>query len=150
MNTSPRPHSPRRTRALGPAAILVLAALAACGGGANGDRAEVQPDASGPRGSSTIVLTADDKRLLVVNPDADTLSIFDVVQQQPVMSRELGVGSDPRSVAVTFAGDKAYVANAGSNSVSVIKLGTPPQVIGTIAVGTEPRAVVIARGHARR
>src|SRR5262245_46566989 len=149
MKTTPRTHSPRRTRALGPAAFLVLVALAACGGGANGVRGDVQPAAAGPRGSSTIVLTADDKRLLVVNPDADTLSIFDIVQQQPVMNRELAVGSDPRSVAVTRAGNKAYVANAASNSVSVISLGTSPQVIGTIAVGTEPRAVVIADGDAR-
>ena len=149
MKTTPRTHSPHRTRNLGPAAFLVLVALAACGGGPNGVRGDVQPAAAGPRGSSTIVLTADDKRLLVVNPDADTLSIFDIVQQQPVMNRELAVGSDPRSVAVTSRGDKAYVANAASNSVSVISLGTSPQVIGTITVGTEPRAVVIADGDAR-
>jgi YVTN family beta-propeller protein len=149
MKTTPRSHSRRRTRYLGPAAFLVLVALPACGGGANGVSGDVQPAASAPRGSSTVALTADDKHLLVVNPDADTVSIFDIVQRQPVMNRELAVGSDPRSVAVTRSGDKAYVANAASNSVSVIKLGSPPQVIGTIAVGTEPRAVVIADGDAR-
>jgi YVTN family beta-propeller protein len=124
--------------------LLALAALAACSGGGGGNNTPAQtPPASNQRSSSTIALTADDQRLLAVDPTTDTLSVFAIVQQQPVKGFELPVGSDPRSVAVTSRGDKAYVANAAAGTVSVIGLGSSPQVLGTIAVGTEPRAVVI-------
>src|SRR5688572_31056332 len=82
--------------------LLLLLALAGCDSGTGGSKVDVAPDPGfGPRGSSTIVRTADDRRLLVVNPDADTLSVFDLIQQEPVKTCELAVGSDPRSVAVT-------------------------------------------------
>src|SRR5262245_3492255 len=90
----------------GAAFLLTLVALAACGGGGGGSSVGVPPaPVTGPRSSSTIVLTADDQRLLAVNPESDTLSVFAIVQQQPVKDCELAVGADPRSVAVTGRGD---------------------------------------------
>lgn len=153
MRTSPSRDSRPLVRACGRAvfpAFLVLLALTACSDNDNGSDVGVQPEpVSGPRSSSTIVRTADDKKLLVVNPDADTLSIFDLVQQQPVVDCEIAVGADPRSVAVTGTGTKAYVANAASGTVSVVALGSDSHVVTTIKVGTEPRAVLIDDGDDR-
>lgn len=134
-----------------PSLALALLVLSACGGGGGGASSVVNPPpkAFGPRGSSSVVLTSDDKRLLVVNPDTDTVTILDVSQVQPRETCQLAVGGDPRSVAVTSRGDKAYVANAGSGTVSVLSLGTPPHVLRTIPVGTEPRAVLIDDGDRR-
>ncbi|HEX6810304.1 MAG TPA: hypothetical protein VF384_01660 [Planctomycetota bacterium] len=135
-----------------PIVPALLLSLAGCDGNNGGSNVGVQPEPApvlGPRGSSTIVRTADDRKLLVVNPDADTLSIFELVQQQPVKDCEIAVGADPRSVAVTASGTKAYVANAASGTVSVITLGNDSRVVDTIAVGTEPRAVLIDDGDER-
>jgi YVTN family beta-propeller protein len=145
--------SAHRRSVLGPALLLFsCAALAACGGGGGGGGGNVvtpPPKTFGPRGSSSIALTSDDKRLLVVNPDADTTSILSTAQDQPIKSCELAVGADPRSVAVTAKGDKAYVANSASGTVSVLSLGSEPRVLKTIPVGTEPRAVLIDDGDRR-
>ncbi len=132
---------------------VALATLAACGGGGGGGGGSnvvaPPPKAFGPRGSSSVVLTSDDKRLLAVNPDTDTVSILDVTLEKPVKACELAVGADPRSVAVTSKGDKAYVANAGDGTVSVLSLGSEPRVLKTITVGTEPRAVLVNDGDTR-
>jgi len=126
---------------------LTFVALSACGGGGggggNGNVVTPPPKTFGPRGSSSVVLTSDDKRLLVVNPDTDTVAILDVTQEKPVKACELAVGPDPRSVAVTARGDKAYVANAGSGTVSVLALGAEPRVVKTVTVGTEPRGILV-------
>jgi YVTN family beta-propeller protein len=49
------------------------------------------------------------------------------------------VGTNPSDVVVS--GNHAYVANAGSNTVSVIDTGTK-QVVATIPVGTGPNSLV--------
>src|SRR5262245_2258239 len=135
MNTASS-RTPSRTRgsASDAAILLSLLALAGCGGGGGGSNVGVRQPVAGPRNSSTIVVTADDRRLLVVNPQADTLSVFDLVQQQPVIACELAVGADPRSVAVNGRGDRAFVTNAAAGTVSVIALDGDPHVVGTIAV----------------
>src|SRR5687767_2420478 len=83
-------------RASGKTVFLVflgLLALPACDSNDRTGDVGVQPaPVLGPRGSSTIVRTADDKRLLVVNPEADSLSVFELVQQQPVKDCEIAVG----------------------------------------------------------
>ena len=61
--------------------------------------------------------------------------------RDPVVS----VGKVPTGVAVSAS--TAYVANEGSNSVSVIDLTqSPPVVAATIPVGAEPDAVALSRG----
>lgn len=56
--------------------------------------------------------------------------------------KEIGVGSNPWAVAVSDAGDRVYVANAGSDSVSVID-GRTGTVTTTIGVGLAPWGVAV-------
>ena len=58
------------------------------------------------------------------------------------MVANIAVGVDPEVVTFTPDGTRAYVANFGSNIVSIINTATNT-VVGTIAVGTGPTGVVI-------
>lgn len=51
--------------------------------------------------------------------------------------KTITVGNNPRYIAITPDGTKAYVANENSNSVSVINIATN-DVITTIPVGNDP------------
>src|SRR5262245_33455292 len=65
-----------------------------------------------PTRSSPIAISA--LNLLVsVNPDANTVSLFDAAPVTPVKLAEVAVGNDPSSVAITPNGGRAFVANAG-------------------------------------
>ena len=93
------------------------------------------------RASSAIALTADGRTLLAVNPDSDSLSIVDL-HDEPTVT-EIGVGNDPRTVAVSDGGRRAYTANRGGNSVSVVDL-EGRRLIGDVAVGSRPYGVVVS------
>jgi len=93
------------------------------------------------RSSSAIAVTADGAFCLVVNPDSNSLSLIDTVTQEKVA--EIGVGVDPRTVAVDDAGERAYVANRGSDSVSVVDL-TTRQVITEVSIGDRPYGGVVS------
>ncbi len=104
------------------------------------------------RSSSAIAATADGAFCLVVNPDSNSLSIVDTVRPPSVPPSpggeeervvEIGVGVDPRTVAVDDAGRRAYVANRGSDSVSVVDLSTRT-VITEVAVGDRPYGVLVS------
>jgi YVTN family beta-propeller protein len=47
-------------------------------------------------------------------------------------------------MALTSNGTFAYVANSGSNNVSVIAVGASPQVVQTITVGSVPQGVAVS------
>ena len=59
-------------------------------------------------------------RLLVLNKADDTLMVFDVPSH--VLLKTIPVGREPHEVAVTPDGRKAYVANVGDDSLSVVDL----------------------------
>src|SRR5262245_33448424 len=54
----------------------------------------------GPRQSSPIALTVDDSKLVNVNPEANTISVFDTSSSVLVKLGEVKVGRDPESVAI--------------------------------------------------
>jgi YVTN family beta-propeller protein len=95
-----------------------------------------------PRQSSPIALNGD-TQLVNVNPDANSLSVFDVSAPVPVKVGEVTVGTDATSVAVHPSAPRAYVANSFSGSVSVVNLQTLT-VVNTITVGAEPAGVVVS------
>jgi YVTN family beta-propeller protein len=55
---------------------------------------------------------------------------------------EISVGSGPRGVAFNLLGTLAYVANEGTNNVSVIDTMSNT-VVATIQVGTSPWGVAV-------
>lgn len=99
-----------------------------------------------PSRSTTIALTSDDNRLVVVNRQGDSVSIIEARDAAGSDSTkrlaEIDVGDDPRFVALTPDDQEAYVTNAADGTVSVIDLGTH-KVTHTIDVGNEPRGIAI-------
>ena len=90
--------------------------------------------------SSAIAITDDGSRLLVVNPDSNSVSVMDPLAGEKLA--ELTVGDDPRTVALEGSA-RAYVANRGSDTVSVIDL-SQLTVAATIEVEDQPYGVVVA------
>ncbi len=96
--------------------------------------------------STTIALTPDERRLVVVNREANTVSVIRVKEANghdvAVKLAEIGVGEEPRCVAVHPSGRAAYVTNAISGTVSVVDLERFREV-QQIRVGTEPRGCAL-------
>src|SRR5215471_12735832 len=99
-----------------------------------------------PTHSTTIALTSDETRLVVVNREADSVSIIQVKDQNgnDVANKltEIAVGQEPRCVAVHPTDRAAYVTNGITGTVSVIDLVLGREV-GQIPVGTEPRGCAL-------
>jgi YVTN family beta-propeller protein len=87
--------------------------------------------------SSPIAITHDDDFVWSVNPDNDSVSVFNVANDAKTKVAEIAVGKEPWCVAITPDDEKAYVTNMASGTVSVIST-VSKQVIDTIKVGTEP------------
>jgi YVTN family beta-propeller protein len=129
---------------------LALRALVVfgCFAGAGAPETVLAQTSQGPRQSSPIALTRDNTRLVNVNPDANSVSVFDVTVNPPNKLAEITVGTDPESVAVHPDGVKAYVANAFDGSVSRLNL-TTLTVAATIPVGAEPMGVALSPNGTR-
>ena len=78
--------------------------------------------------------------LLVVSPNTDTLWMISTRVSPLQALAAITVGDMPMDVAVTPAGDKAYVVNHAGDSVSVIDIYSQ-QVIEVIPVGSRPSAM---------
>jgi DNA-binding beta-propeller fold protein YncE len=99
--------------------------------------------------SSTIALTGDDKRAIVVNRQKDSASVIRVRNDNGTddgtLVAEVKVGREPRFVALSPDDKRAFVTNAVDGTLSVIDLtATTPQTIGNaVDVGVEPRGVAV-------
>jgi YVTN family beta-propeller protein len=96
--------------------------------------------------STTITITPDNRFILVVNRETNSLSIIMVrdAQGQEIAFKltEIPVGIEPRCVALHPALHEAYVTNGVSGTVSVIDLASL-RVVQEITVGTEPRGCAL-------
>jgi YVTN family beta-propeller protein len=109
------------------------------------------PIATSPSHSSTIALTSDDNRVVVVNREANSVSIIRVrnANGKDIANKiaEIGVGEEPRCVVLSPDDQVAYVTNGISGTVSVVNL-QGRRVVKTIPVGTEPRGCALTpNGH---
>jgi YVTN family beta-propeller protein len=99
-----------------------------------------------PTRSTTIALTADEMRLVVVNREANTLSVIRVKDDNgndvATKLAEIGVGIEPRCVAVSPDDQLAFVTNGASGTVTVVNL-IQSRVVQSITVGTEPRGCAL-------
>jgi YVTN family beta-propeller protein len=96
----------------------------------------------GPTNSSPIAISSDDQHVWSVNPDKNSVSVFDVGGDANQKLAEITVGKEPWCVALTPNDAKAYVTNQASGTVSVINTATR-RVVKTIKVGTEPFGCVV-------
>ena len=85
-----------------------------------------------------LALTPDGSELYVSKADGEVAVISTSTLE---ITGNITVGSAPRGVAIH--GDRAYVANSGSNSVTVINT-TNAQVVTTVTVGTGPEDVAVS------
>jgi YVTN family beta-propeller protein len=99
--------------------------------------ATAQPVAPSSTHSSPIAITSDDKFVWSVNPDNDSVSVFNVAGDANHKVAEIPVEKEPWCIAITPDYAKVYVTNMVSGTVSVID-ATAGKVVGTIKVGTEP------------
>lgn len=105
--------------------------------------------------SSNIALFNDESKLITANRDANSVTVLRVRNDngsdaQEVLA-EIAVGQEPRSVALTPDGGRAYVSNTASGTVSVVSLAGSDAfaVIDEIPVGTEPRGIAITPNGTR-
>src|SRR5204862_6557630 len=70
------------------------------------------------------------------------------VMGRALLDPKVSVGTQPTGVAVSAT--RAYVANQGSGTVSVIDLTqNPPLVVATVPIGAAPDAVALSADGAR-
>ncbi|MGH8571027.1 MAG: hypothetical protein ACREX8_00425, partial [Gammaproteobacteria bacterium] len=91
-----------------------------------------------PTRSTSIALTGNGTRLVNVNHEADSVTLFDVRGRGLRKIVEIPVGQEPHCVAVDPGGGDIFVTNGADGTVSVISPASR-RVIRTIPVGTEPR-----------
>ena len=108
--------------------------------------AQAQPP--GPTNSSPIAITSDNQFVWSVNPDNNSVSVFNVLNDANQKVAEIPVGINPWCVAIAPGDAKVYVTNQGSGTVSVIATATRT-VIKTIKVGTEPFGCAITPNGSR-
>jgi YVTN family beta-propeller protein len=101
---------------------------------------------SAPTYSSPISLSRDGRYLWVVNPDLDTVSVIRTASNSVVAT--IRVGDEPQSVALDPNNRYAFVANAASSSVTVIRIrratrgSFSARRSRTLITGSEPWNVV--------
>jgi YVTN family beta-propeller protein len=139
---------------------LVTALAAACGsddeGGAPTDAPAIDADvdagadappppvvASRPSKSGTIAITEDDTRVIMVNPEAGTVSVFDTATNARLV--ELRPAREPSAVVIHPDGKTAYVANRGDATVvKIATTSTARRGIEPLAVGSEPTGLALS------
>jgi DNA-binding beta-propeller fold protein YncE len=145
------PRSPRRLPTGLARVILCIAVAAAVAHLARSSAPRL--DAASPSGFTNfetepvrpLALSPDGTRLYALNTADDRLEVLAVSAEGLSHLGEVGVGLRP--VAVAARGDaEVWVSNHLSDSVSVVDVSDPaaPRVVRTLAVGDEPRDIVVA------
>src|SRR3954469_1013378 len=98
------------------------------------------------RQTRPICLSADHKLLLAVNSSDARLSVFNLSQTQPLLSKEIPVGIEPISVCPR-TNDEVWVVNELSDSISIVSVSLG-LVTDTIYVKDEPADGVFAGNRA--
>lgn len=102
---------------------------------------------AGPTNSQPLALTANGAFLVSVNPDNNSVTVFDVRADRNRRLAEVPVQTEPNGVAFLPDGNKAFVANTVSGTVSVIRMNIANGFIGrphkNIQVGTEPYGLAL-------
>ncbi|HYN52863.1 MAG TPA: beta-propeller fold lactonase family protein, partial [Thermoleophilaceae bacterium] len=75
---------------------------------------------SAPTYSSPITMSADGRLIWVVNPGGDNVAVISARRNRVI--KRINVGDEPESVAVDPNNRYAYVANAASGTVTVIRI----------------------------
>ncbi len=104
---------------------------------------------------TAVLLREKDGLLLVANTNGDTVSFIDLkagktlTQLNVKTDPKLPFGAMPTAMAQSADGRTVYVANAGSNALAVVDLGSPrkPKVSGFIPTAWFPTSVVAGKSN---
>ena len=77
-----------------------------------------------PTRSSPLVLSSDDRFVWAVNRENNSVSVIEVGNDLNQKVREIKVGAEPRSIAITPDRRKVYVTNMLGGTVSVVNATT--------------------------
>lgn len=104
---------------------------------------------------SAVAFTPDDSLAVVVNRDVGSVSVLSLQYEKEAVSsaqlrKELLLGEDSEPYQVVISGDGAfaYVVLRRDQALVKISLGTLPEVVGRVTVGSEPTAVALASDSA--
>jgi YVTN family beta-propeller protein len=94
--------------------------------------------------SATLAITADDARVVMVNPESDSVSVFDMDTNRRITT--LKTGDEPSSVVIAPDDNTFFVANRADATVTRVSgLKTGAFVVsGTVQVGSEPTGVALS------
>lgn len=90
-----------------------------------------------------VAISPDDQYAFISNAEDSSISVIDMAQTPPAVTRTIRVGVEPRGIAFTPNGQYALVANHTSGNVSVIDTKRL-DVINTVTTGGNPMAVAIS------
>lgn len=128
------------------AMLAAGASLAGCDSGGDDqptDGGTGAPVLARPSKSSTVAITGTDRFVAMVNPEKDSVSVFDTMTDSKVAT--VPTGKEPSSIVIAPDDDTAYVANRGAATVvKITKLTTAPAVSASVDVGSEPTAVALS------
>jgi len=77
-----------------------------------------------------------------INSNPGRVSMFDT-QTNSIIGASITVGNLPQGVTIAPDGKYAYIANEGTNAISVLDVATR-NVVGTVPVGSGPSAVAVS------
>lgn len=124
----------------------------ATGGTGGGGGAPVcDTTADGATRGSSIAMSPTDSKMVAVNRDNDSITVFDVdfVGGQATVTKEesvgMGVDTTPWQVVVNACGDTAYVVLRESQEVvEITNFGTTNDEGARVSVGSEPSGIAIS------
>jgi YVTN family beta-propeller protein len=82
-------------------------------------------------------MSLDEKTLFVTNTQDDSVSVLNIATQKTIAT--ITVGSTPEGISLDEANQRAYIANWGSNNVSVIDTNSN-KLLSNIKTGEKSRA----------
>lgn len=95
-----------------------------------------------------MAFTADGRRLYVSQPNLDSITVIDAKSNTVTGTLMLPAQSDPRGITLSHKGDRIYVANAGTATVSVFST-FDNHPIASIPVGSSPIEIALTPGDDR-
>jgi hypothetical protein len=136
-------HSARAVRLVGfGLAVSLTLGLSACDNGTPPNPPPTTTVLKRASKSSAIAITGDDKYVVAVNPENDSISVFRT--SDDTKTAELPVGDEPVSVVIHPDDNTAFVALRGdAKVVKISNIRTTPALAGSVNVGSEPTGVAL-------
>jgi YVTN family beta-propeller protein len=102
-------------------------------------QAQLTPPSSGLTNPRAIVFNPGTGKVYAVDTDHGAVQIYSDATKQ---MHRVRVGSEPVSIAVNTANGRAYVANAGDGTLTILD-GNSDAVVATVPIGSHPYSVAV-------